>query len=201
MTCASCARKIVEEVNRDPAPFILKGILYAFFAACAGGVLHSVFEGLMSLGGDAAGILGMFFRWTVFVMIATMIVKAAKAGSKGRGNFALQAASTVFYYLAISLAYVPIIFANSSKLHWNLKNILVVSFVSLGLPFTSILRNPLSITGLLAILFCMATVWKGTAASPNPVDGPFDVAPDGVEPNFFKRKAPQPPLPSPPSQG
>ncbi len=96
MCCAGCAKVVAEEASRDPTPFILKGIVYAFLAACAGASLRAVFEGVVGLTGDAAGLVGMFLRWFVLVTVATFIIKGAKAGSSGRGGLALQVPSAVF---------------------------------------------------------------------------------------------------------
>lgn len=191
MSCAVCAGRITEDFNRNPTPFIIRGILFAFLGAIAGSLLRAAFEGLMSLAGAGGGaLLGMSLRWFVFLMVAALIGGAAKAGSRGKSSVALQISSVAFYYLAVSLAFVPVLFSRGSRLHVTVPDVLGVSLFCLTLPFVSIARNPFNITGLIAIFFCMAAVWGMTAAAANPVDGPFRVEDPGVEPNFFKRKPP-----------
>jgi len=191
MACAPCARQIAEEATRDPTPFILKGIVFAFLAACAGLLLRAAFEAiLLSIG---AGFLGGFLRWFVFLGIAILIGVVAKKGSSERGGIALQVSSVIFYYLAVSLAYLPILLWRNPSLPRSLATIWSVSIICLEIPFTAIARDFANITGLIAILLCMATLWSGTGPKPNPVEGPFEAATPGVESNFFKRKTPLPP--------
>lgn len=191
MSCASCASRISEEWKRNPAPLIWRGILFAFPAAIAGSLLRAAFEGLMSLAGGG-GFMGMSGRWFVFLVIAVFIAGAAKAGSRGKSTLVLQLCAIGFFYLAVSLAIVPVFFLLDAKLAVTAQSVWIVSILCLKLPFTSIVRNPINITGLIAIFFSMAGVWVSTAAALNPVDGPFEVSPPGIEPNFFKRRGPLP---------
>jgi len=193
MSCAACARQVAEEVNQDPTSFLVKGIFTAFIAACIGSAIRAGFEGVIGLAGSAGGLIGMFLRWFVLIFIARGVVTGAKAGSEGRGGVLLQIPSVLFFYFAVTLAFVPVILIRNPNLPRGFATLRVLVTLCLGLPFTSILKNPVNITGLLAILICVGIVWTGTASAQNPIEGPFDVAPPGVEPNFFKRQAPQPP--------
>lgn len=194
MSCAACARIVDEEASRDPTPFLLKGIVFAFVGACGGFLIRAAFEGVVGLAGEA-GAFGILFRWFVLAGIASVVVKSAKAGSKGRGGALLQLPSVAFYYLAVSLAYVPVILFRNPNLPRNLKTLFTLSAICIGLPFTSIMRNFMNVTGLIAIFVCIGIVWAGTAAPPHPVDGPFEAAKPDEEPNFFKRRKPTPVLP------
>ena len=132
----------------------------------------------------------MFLRWFVLIAIAGLVVRAAKAGAKGRGGALLQVPSVIFFYLAVTLAFVPVILLRYPNLPRNLSTLWVVTVISLRAPFTSMMQNPINITGLIAILICMAGVWSGTAPAADPVDGPFEAFAPGVETNFFKTKGP-----------
>ena len=161
ITCSACAKVVAEEAGRDPTPFILKGIVFAFIAACIGALLRAGFEGVMGLAGSAGGLIGMFLRWFVLIAIAGLVVRAAKAGAKGRGGALLQVPSVIFFYLAVTLAFVPVILLRYPNLPRNLSTLWVVTVISLKAPFTSMMQNPINITGLIAILICMAGVWSG----------------------------------------
>ena len=190
ITCAACAKVVAEEASRDPTPFLVKGILFAFLGACGGAVLRAGFESVIGLAGSSGGMIGMLIRWFLFLAVARVISTAAKAGSRGRGGALLQIPSVIFFYLAVTLAFIPVLLLRNPNLPRSFATFRVITFICLKAPFSSVLRNPINLTGLIAIVLCMAVVWRGTAPAADPVDGPFEALAPGTEANYFKTKGP-----------
>lgn len=191
MGCVPCGKRIGDEATRDEGKLISRGILYAAGAAIVGSVLRCGFEMMFSGGAGGTGIISIsaFLRWFVFLGITTMIVMAAKAGSKGRGGIALQVCATLFTYLSFSLAFAPLLWAKIPAMYHGPQLLVRVIVVSLELPVISVARNPWNLTGLAVTIFCMFSVWKATERPASQVEGPFEVTDPSSERPMFKSLA------------
>jgi hypothetical protein len=188
MACPPCADQTFRETTENNGQLVLRGILFAFLAACAGALLRWGFEALFIGQGnyDFLTTIAMFLRFFIFLTIAFMIATAAKAGSRGRGGIVLQICATAFTYLAINLAFVPLILTKVPQLGYGPKGLLTAALAALALPFIALAKNLFNVTGLIATFFCMVMVWRGTERNVKQVDGPFSVGVPGGEMQLFK---------------
>lgn len=187
MACPPCANQTLRDTTENNGQLVLKGIVFAFLAACAGALLRWGFEALFIGQGnyDFMATIAMFLRWFILLTIAFMIATAAKAGSRGRGGVVLQFCATAFTYLAITMGFVPLILSKVPQLHGP-QGLLTATLAAMALPFIALTKNLFNITGLIATFICMSIVWRGTERNVKQVDGPFDVGVPGGEMQLFR---------------
>ncbi|HZL28067.1 MAG TPA: hypothetical protein VFC39_16200 [Acidobacteriaceae bacterium] len=157
--------------------------MFAFLGGCLGLLVRWGFEAMFA--GDYSFLqpIAALLRFVIFIVVTVLVVVGAKMGSGGRGGTVLQFCAAVFTYLALSLAFVPLILNRMPGVPHTPGLVWAVVQSALEGPFTSVTRNLMNVTGLIAIFFCVALAWAGAAES-KLVDGPFDAP--GAERTMFK---------------
>jgi hypothetical protein len=171
--CASCAATARNAAQTgasaaDQAAF-LRALLLGLVAAIAGLIAYAAFT-----------IATGFYVGYVALGVGYLVAKAMKIGSGGLGGRPYQIAAVALTYLSIALAEIPIgLWHYQSRV--PVSRLLAAGLqllpVGLAAPFLE-MRNPVhGVIGLVILIVGLRIAWRGTAAEPTVVEGPFRLTP------------------------
>src|SRR5262249_44696863 len=99
MLCAGCAERIRQQIPKDSHPAFVRGILFGVGGCMLGLILYA---GFTILTGIEIGFVSLAVGW--------LVGKAIRMGSGGVGGRRYQIAAVLLTYIAVSLAFIPIVF-------------------------------------------------------------------------------------------
>ncbi len=186
--CASCTRRIQEQLPKDSHSAFVRGVLFGIGGAILGLIIYVVFAIATGL---IAGIVSL--------AVGFIVGKAILLGSGGAGGRRYQVAAVLLTYLAVSLAAVPIAIslhmkqkseqrvapasdsatANAPKIS-PLQAAGVLALLGVASPFLE-LSNPMQgVIGLVILFVGIRIAWRMTAAKPVNIVGPIKEAAPAV---------------------
>lgn len=163
-TCASCRGQIeaLIETPRGSRPFLM-ALLFGAGAAIAGAILYYA---VIAITKWEIGI--------VAIVIGYMVGYAVRKGAGGRGGRRFQVLAVVLTYLAVGLAYAPLV--ASALLDASLLKIILVAWFVVALPVIVVANGlPASLISAAIIFFSLQQAWRMTGAPRLRITGPYRV--------------------------
>jgi hypothetical protein len=169
LACAKCAGEARDGQPTDSHSAFARGLLLGIGGAVVGMILYAT---VVIATGMSIGYLGLAVGW--------LVGKAIMKGSNGMGGTRYQISAAVLTYLAISMAYVPVIIAAILKRHpegdinWGAYVPVLVKW-GIASPFLKLEYGASGIIGLVIVFLGLSIAFRMTAAKPLAVDGPYNV--------------------------
>jgi hypothetical protein len=182
--CASCARRIEEQLPKDSHSAFVRGVLFGVGGAILGLVIYVVFAIATGL---IAGIVSL--------AVGFLVGKAILMGSRGAGGRRYQVAAVLLTYLAVSFSAVPIAIslhmkqksahqaaqasdsttASEPKMS-AIKAAGVLTLIGVASPFLQLSDPMHGVIGLVILFVGLRIAWRMTAAKPVNIVGPINEA-------------------------
>ena len=196
MVCAVCVEREHRQEALDRDKYYRRGMLFGVptaIAACFG--IWGIRE-LSVFAGSSLVSPGAYLRGFTTLMLGGIIGGAIKAGAKRRSTKLTQVSAAALTYLAYAMAFVPEVLTRVMSQHHTIASgravgVSVGFLVSLWLiglisPFWSVIKSPITITGLIMLFLAMRTAWSITGQTVS-ISGPFSSTDPTAElPPMFK---------------
>jgi hypothetical protein len=168
MACGQCGAQARDGQPVDSHAAFLRGLLLGIGGALLGLILYAT---VVIVTGWSIGYLGLAVGW----LVGAAIIK----GSNGMGGRRYQVAAVVLTYLAISMAYVPVIVSYIVKqgrtdINWSAAAGRLALW-GIASPFMKLQYGFSGVIGLVILFVGLRIAARMTAAKPLSVDGPFNV--------------------------
>jgi hypothetical protein len=173
MACSECVAKFTSIEATNKSRHFRRGLLFATIAALIGCLAMWGVDEFSSLTGSSSLFsFGAYLRGGATLFLGAFIGGAAQGGSRKRGSLALQICAVILTYLAYSIAFVPFGLSRIPSSMISAYLIVRLLFMAPAIPFLSIAKSYIAISGLVILSIAMYTAWSATGKVIL-VDGPY----------------------------